>query len=179
MRVKFEDGEDPAVFTQNGFYIDTPDGLGRYGEWLAARGAAADVANADFEQKHLAARSAFVKNYRSLKTDPKFQADVRKWWADKVPGSALLSSKVCSDDYIIFRDNLGFVSEKQLCALVTYKSGNQCFVMTRRLSYRRIGRDTFENDVVDATYANQSLPADAGESFSGGHPYAIDCSAAR
>jgi hypothetical protein len=179
MRVKLEDGEDPAVFSQNGFYLDTAEGLGRYGEWLAQRGAAADAANAAFEQQHFASRSAFVKNYRSLKTDSKFLADVRKWWSDKVPGSPLLSSKVCSADYIIFRDNLGFVSEKQLCALVTYKNGNQCFVMTRRLSYRRVGRDTFENDVVDATYANQSLQADAGESFSGGQPYAIDCSAAR
>jgi len=48
----------------------------------------------------------------------------------------------------------GIVAEKQLCALVTYKSGNQCFAMMRRFSYRRIGRDTFDNDLVDATYAD-------------------------
>ena len=179
MRVKLEDGEDPAVFAQNGFYLDIADGLGRYGDWLAQRGAASTAANADFEQQHLAARSAFVKNYRSLKSDSKFLADVHKWWNDKVPGTPLLSSKVCSDDYIIFRDNLGFVTDKQLCVLVTYKSGTQCFAETRRFSYRRVGKDAFENDVVDATYANQSLPADQGESFSGAHPYAIDCSAAK
>jgi hypothetical protein len=47
----------------------------------------------------------------------------------------------------------------------------------RRFSYRRIGRDTFENELVDATYATQELPADAGESFSGAHPYEIECNA--
>jgi hypothetical protein len=179
MRVKIESGNDPSHFATNGFYLDTANGLGRYGEWLAQRSAASAAANADFEQQHLRPRSAFVKNYRSVRTDPKFLADVRKWWTDKVPGTPLLSARVCSDDYIIFRDNLGFVTDKQSCALITYKSGTQCFAEIRRFSYRRVGRDTFENQVVDATYANQQLPADEGESFSGAQPYEIDCNAAK
>ena len=178
MRVKFENGEDPSQFTQNGFYLDVTDGLGRYGEWLAQRNGAANAAHADFEQQHLGPRSAFVSGYRSRRSDPRFVADVHKWWADKV-GSPLLSTKVCSDDYIVMRNNVGIVTEKQLCALVTYRSGKQCFAMVRRFSYRRIGRDTFENEVVDATYADQRLPADEGESFAGAQPYEITCGAAR
>jgi hypothetical protein len=102
---------------------------------------------------------------------------VRKWWSEKVGGSAPLSTKTCSADYIVMRDNLGLVTEKQLCALVTYKSGTQCFAMMRRFSYRRIGKESFDSELVDATYANQSLQADEGESFSGAHPYEIECSA--
>jgi hypothetical protein len=178
MRVKFESGADPAHYTQNGFYLDTADGLGRYGEWLAQRGAASNAANADFEQQHMRARSAFVKNYRSLKSDSKFIADVRRWWSAKGGGAPLQSAKVCSDEFIVMRDSLGFVTEKQLCALVTYKSGGQCFAMMRRFSYRRVGKDSFDSDIVDATYANQSLPADEGEAFAGAHPYQIDCNSA-
>ena len=178
MRVKFENGEDPSQFTQNGFYLDVTDGLGRYGEWIAQRTAATNAAHADYEQEHLKPRSEFVKGFRSRRTDPKFVADVHKWWSDKV-GSALLSTKVCSDDYNVFRNNFGVVLEKQLCALITYKSGNQCFAMVRRFSYRRMGSDSFENEVVDSTYAEQRMPADGDESFFGGHPYEITCGAAR
>jgi hypothetical protein len=175
LRVKIASGDGSAHFSQNGFYLDVADGLGRYGEWLSQRTSAATTANNDFEQLHFRPRTAFVANYRSLRSDPKFTADVRKWWSDKAGGSTLLSTKTCSDDYIIMRDNLGIVTEKQLCALVTYKSGTKCFAMMRRFSYRRLGRDTFENELVDATYANQSLPADEGETFSGAHPYEIAC----
>jgi hypothetical protein len=176
LRVKIASGDGSAHFTQNGLYLDVADGLGRYGEWLAQRAAAANTANNDFEQKHFQPRTAFVTNYRSLRSDPKFVSDVRKWWSDKGGGSTLLSTKTCSDDYIIMRNELGAVTEKQLCALVTYKSGTKCFAMMRRFSYRRIGKDTFENELVDATYANQSLPADEGETFSGAHQYEIACS---
>jgi len=178
MRVKIEGGDAPQQFTQNGFYLDTSDGLGRYGEWLAQRGAAANAANAAFEQQHLRPRTAFVANYRSLQTDPKFVADVRRWWTEKT-GGPLLSAKVCSADTIVLRNGFGIVTEKRLCALVTYKSGNQCFAMIRLFSYRRMGADTFDNDLVDATYADLSLPADQGESFSGAHPYEIACSATK
>jgi hypothetical protein len=176
MRVKIESGENPRQYSQNGFYLDISDGLGRYGEWLTQRGAAINTANDAFEQQHLRPRSAFVANYRSLRSDPKFVADVRRWWSDKV-GGPLLSVKVCSDNYILFRDNIGLVTDKQLCALITYKSGAKCFAMMRRFSYPRVGRETFASEVEDATYANQSLTADEGENFSGAHPYEIECSA--
>ena len=175
LRVKFASGDGSASYTQNGFYLDIADGLGRYGEWLTQRGAATKTANDNFEQQHFRPRTEFVRNYRSLRSDPKFAADVRKWWSDKGGGSPLLSTKTCSDDYIIVRNNLGAVTEKQLCALVTYKSGTKCFAMMRRFSYRRLGKDTFENELVDATYANQRLPADEGETFSGAQPYEIAC----
>jgi hypothetical protein len=179
MRVKIESGDGSNHFSQNGFYLDTANGLGRYGDWLAQRSAATNAANNDFEMQHLQPRSAFVNGYRSLRTDPKFIADVRRWWRDKVPNAPLLSAKVCSGDYIIVRNNLGIVTERQLCALVTYKSGANCFAMMRRFSYPRIGRDTFASELVDATYANQRLPADEGEALAGAHPYAIKCNASR
>jgi hypothetical protein len=179
IRVKIENGGDPSQYTQNGFYLDIENGLGRYGEWLAQRDASRKAAHDDFERQHLQPRTAFVKNYRSLRNDPKFVADVRKWWSEKVGGPTPLSTKICSADYIVMRDNLGLVTEKQLCALITYKSGTQCFAMMRRFSYPRIGKESFDSELVDATYADQSLQADEGESFSGAYPYEIECRATK
>ena len=175
MRVKIANGVDGASYAQNGFFLDVASGLGRYGDWLAQRTANQKDATADFERKHLKPRTDFVRAYHSLPSNPKFISDVGKWWVEKAGGSRLLSTKICSDGYVIFRDSLGVISERQLCALITYKSGSQCFATIRRFSYRRIGQDQFDTSVVDATYENQSIPADPGATFSGGQPYQIEC----
>lgn len=164
------DSNDPKFWTQNGFILDETHGLGRYQAWLDARAAGRHKA----ELAQLPARTQAVRAYRSVRADRKVEADAKKWWAANFTGGQKLQGvKTCSD-LILVKDRYGLPSEKQWCVLYTYKGNGKCWAMMRRLSYRRVGANTYDTQFVDSTYASMHLPV-GKEQFDGAREYELSC----
>jgi hypothetical protein len=168
VKVRVE-SKDPQFWSQNGFFLDESHGLGRFQAWIDQKHGALQKLDA----AKIPARTHAVRAFRSMKNDTRFEADALAWFKTHTGGRALDGVKVCSD-LIIVRDQFGFPSEKQLCALYTYEANHKCWAQMRRLSYRRVGKDTYDKDVVDSTYDTMHIPV-GDEQFVGAREYEISC----
>jgi len=174
VRLEGADADSNHSFAVSGFYYDTTAGLGRYAAWNKDEQGKRASANRAYEDAHIIPRTKAVRAYRSVRSDAKIEADARRWWKSHVTGGQVLQGvKTCSD-LILVRDQLGVLSEKQSCVLYTYKGGGKCWAQMRRLSYRRLGKDTYDTNLVDSTYATMHVPV-GGEELDGAREYEIGC----
>ena len=129
-----------------------------------------------YERAHIGPRTKAVHAYRSVRSDAKLEADARKWWKTHVTGGQVLEGvKTCSELILLHDPRYhDVISEKQACVLYTYKGNGKCWAQMRRLSYRRLGKDTYDTNLVDSTYATMHVPV-GDEQFDGAREYEIGC----
>lgn len=117
--------------------------------------------------------TAYIRNLGSKRSDPVLTRDIKNWSHNETTTVYIMDA-----NYSITRNYRGEVVNKNIPAIIKYKTGGQCYIQWRAFGYEALGGGIFGKDLGTYNKSNYYLEATGpGGSLQleQGVAYPIDC----